>query len=151
MRFYRWSRTFFFCSQCRWIHYSNPLPVAVCAALKDNRMILAVKRKNAPGKDQWALPGGFIEAGENPENACLRELKEETGVVGRVKRLIEVYERDTGVYGSLLVIGYQVEVINDEIIIDSNEIIEADFFHRDSLPQIYFPGHRRLIEAALDT
>ena len=40
--------------------------------------ILLVKRKMAPGKGLWALPGGFIEQKETARDACLRELKQET-------------------------------------------------------------------------
>ncbi|MCB9062237.1 MAG: NUDIX domain-containing protein [Halobacteriovoraceae bacterium] len=44
----------------------------------ENLKILLIKRKNNPYKNFWALPGGFLEEGENPHTACLRELEEET-------------------------------------------------------------------------
>ncbi len=42
--------------------------------------ILLVKRKFAPGKGLWALPGGFLNQNETARTACIRELREETGV-----------------------------------------------------------------------
>ena len=42
--------------------------------------VLMVKRKAEPGKGLWALPGGFIGANEFIDDACLRELKEETKI-----------------------------------------------------------------------
>lgn len=42
--------------------------------------VLLVKRKNYPYKDQWAIPGGFVNINENLEDAARRELKEETNV-----------------------------------------------------------------------
>ncbi|CAB5214717.1 COG1051 ADP-ribose pyrophosphatase [uncultured Caudovirales phage] len=42
--------------------------------------VLLIKRKNNPYAGHWALPGGFIDPGETPMQAALRELVEETGV-----------------------------------------------------------------------
>lgn len=45
-----------------------------------NSKILLIKRKKDPFKGQWALPGGFVDPGENAEQAAKREMIEETGV-----------------------------------------------------------------------
>lgn len=42
--------------------------------------VLLVRRKNAPGRGLWALPGGFLEGRERLCQGALRELKEETGL-----------------------------------------------------------------------
>lgn len=42
--------------------------------------VLLIRRKHAPGKDLWALPGGHVNPTETAEEASLRELKEETGI-----------------------------------------------------------------------
>lgn len=42
--------------------------------------VLLIERANDPFKNQWALPGGFVDMEENLETAALRELEEETGV-----------------------------------------------------------------------
>ena len=56
-----------------------------CVVLDARNRLLVVRRKMPPFKGQFSLPGGFVEIGETVEDACRRELLEETGV--KVKRL----------------------------------------------------------------
>ena len=65
-------------------HYLTPsitVDAIVLNSLKNS--ILVIKRKFDPFKGFWALPGGFLDYNEEPLTACLRELKEETGLLGR--------------------------------------------------------------------
>lgn len=133
------------CQRCGWINYKNPLPVAVCVAKDKKNKVFVAKRNLKPGKNKWALPGGFIESGETPEFACLRELKEETGLEGKIKRLLGVYLQKTKYYGWLLVIGYEVKVYKNKIVLN-DELKEANFFPKKEIPCIPFSSHRKMIE-----
>lgn len=52
----------------------------VDAVVVQSGHVLLIKRKASPGKNQWALPGGFINQTETLQEAMLRELKEETKI-----------------------------------------------------------------------
>ncbi|MFJ6724558.1 (deoxy)nucleoside triphosphate pyrophosphohydrolase [Streptomyces sp. NPDC091281] len=58
--------------------------VVVAAALLDEGRLLAARRSAPPDlAGRWELPGGKVEAGERPEEALVRELREELGVLAR--------------------------------------------------------------------
>ena len=57
-----------------------------------NEEVLLVKRKRAPYKGQWSIPGGKQELGETVTQAARRELMEETGVEVNELTLIDVVD-----------------------------------------------------------
>jgi mutator protein MutT len=56
---------------------TSPIRAASAAVFRDGRVLIA-RRANPP--HLWSLPGGRVGAGETPEQAAIREVREETGV-----------------------------------------------------------------------
>ena len=69
----------------------TPLLTADCVAVDAKGRVLLVRRGHPPFKGKHALPGGFVEIGETVEEACRRELMEETGVKAGRLELLGVY------------------------------------------------------------
>ncbi len=56
--------------------------VAACALIDaDGRVLIAERPAGKPMAGLWEFPGGKVDAGERPEDALIRELKEELGIV----------------------------------------------------------------------
>jgi len=60
--------------------YPNRPILGVGAIIICDGKILLEKRKYAPGKGKWTIPGGLVELGESTEQTVIREVKEETGL-----------------------------------------------------------------------
>ena len=95
------------CPKCKSIHYQNPKPTATLICIKNNQILL-VKRAFNPQKGSWSLPGGFIELQETPEDAAVRELKEETNLNGEVVKLLGTCSHFNSVFGDILLIGIKM-------------------------------------------
>ena len=52
--------------------------------------LLMIRRKNPPFQNQLALPGGYLDYKESPQDGCLRELREETNLEGQSCELLTV-------------------------------------------------------------
>ena len=65
--------------------------VAVDGIVIHNGKLVAIRRRNEPFRGMPALPGGFVELGEATVDAVVREVREETGLETRVKRLVGVF------------------------------------------------------------
>ena len=73
------------CDECG--QWEKP-SLAVDAIVIDGDKMLLIKRGKEPWKGMLAFPGGFVEQGEDPEVAVIRELKEECGLDGVVEKLV---------------------------------------------------------------
>lgn len=133
-----------FCELCDEPIYENPVP-ASCLVVVDNRnRVLLVKRSVAPKKGFWCLPGGFMELGESPEKAALRELKEETGLSGRIEMLLGVSSNPSALYHTVLMVGYLIRQYTGTLIA-GDDADDAVYLHYDELPEIAFESHERFI------
>ena len=59
--------------------------IRVCGVVIRHHSILMVHHQH-DGREYWTLPGGGVESNETPEQAVVREIKEETGLDVKVKR-----------------------------------------------------------------
>ena len=76
--------------------YANPHATASAVVQDDAGRILLGRRAGEPEAGKWDLPGGFLEEGEHPLDALLRELREETGVEIEPLELVAI---ELDVYG----------------------------------------------------
>src|SRR3990172_2657357 len=86
------------CRRCGWTFYNNPVPAVLGIAERGQRLLLA-RRAAPPYRGTWDLPGGFLEAGETPERALARELREELGVRALAPRFIGFFPDSYGAGG----------------------------------------------------
>lgn len=78
----------FLCESCGFVHWNNPLPVAVILIPHRDGGFVFVKRKKNPQAGKFALPGGFVDPYETALAAAIREAKEETGLDIVIDRLL---------------------------------------------------------------
>jgi len=112
--------------------------------------IVLIKRKFPPFKDYYALPGGFIEKGENPKQAIRREVKEETNLNIKIIRKIGVFDEEgRDPRGSIISTVYLCQIVSDSSNMESGtdsaavelipkkkiKTIDLAFDHRDILKE----------------
>ena len=135
-----------FCSHCREPHYENPVPACCIVVIDSKERLLLVKRSVPPQTGHWCLPGGFMEIDENPESAALRELKEETGIAGKIDRLLGVTSSFSSLYPSVLLVGYLVTSFTGALQA-GDDASDVACFHHGGLPDIAFESHSRFIRS----
>ena len=124
--------------------YHNPLPAAGALLLDDDRRVLLVRRKYPPDQGTWCLPIGFAELGETIAEAALRELLEETGIVGRVTRMIDADSWRSDFYGDLLVVTFEVDKLSGTET-PGDDAEDVGYFRIDRLPPLAFPSNEKAI------
>ncbi|UCH97546.1 MAG: NUDIX domain-containing protein, partial [Candidatus Aminicenantes bacterium] len=138
-----------FCPQCQYPVYENPLPATAAVVINEAHEILLVKRNVEPKAGQWCLPGGFVEMGESPEDACLRELKEETGLEGEIDQWAGNVLSESPVYRWVIVMGYSIRNFRGRLRA-GDDCSEAVFFKYETMPEIAFRSHRQILKNVLE-
>ncbi|MBU2627879.1 MAG: NAD(+) diphosphatase, partial [Proteobacteria bacterium] len=126
------------CSQCNLISYPRISPAIITAVVKDRQLLLA-RGINFPNKKMFSVLAGFVEPGESLEACIKREIFEEVGI--KVKN-IQYFKSQSWPFPDSLMIGFTAEYESGRLLIDTNEIVEADWFDAQTLPLV--PGKQAL-------
>jgi 8-oxo-dGTP diphosphatase len=137
------------CTGCREVCYENPLPVASVILPNRNREVLLVRRAREPFKDMWCFPIGFAETGESIEDAALRELREETGIEGRIVQLVDVSSHRNPFYGDLLIVTFEGEKTGG-VERAGDDAVDCAYFPAMSLPKLAFDSQERASQKFID-
>jgi 8-oxo-dGTP diphosphatase len=101
--------------------------------------VLLIERRNPPFAGSWALPGGFVEQGEQVAQAAPRELEEETGLKVADLELLGVYDtpgRDPR--GWTVSVVYLTRVEGMPTVAGADDASDARWFALDALPRLAF-------------
>lgn len=131
------------CPTCGWICFIDP-KVAAAVLIEQDRRVLLVRRVNEPFRGLWTLPAGFINGGEDPAQAAMRECLEETNLIVTVKRVLDVIAGREHRRGADFVIIYQAEIVSGEIV-PADDADAADWFAYDALPPLAFEATQKIL------
>lgn len=137
------------CPACRLIQYENPIPSVAAVLAKEGRFLL-VRRAVEPAIGAWCLPGGFIEVGETVEQALVREVQEETGIVCQPRSVLDIASVLGGFYGDVVVIGYAADYVSGEpqAAFDAKDV---GLFAAEKLPPLAFPAHTAFLQRYMNS
>lgn len=135
--------------------YAYPRPsvtvdMIVVRLLNNSQHILLIERKDEPFKDQWALPGGFVDIDEGIEDAAYRELKEETSISDiKLNQFRTFGKPGRDPRGRTISIIYFGELVNENQKIEAgDDAKKLKWFSIESLPKLAF-DHLQIIESFL--
>lgn len=131
---------------CRQRYYPQIAPSIIVAIRRDDKILLAKHTKHR--NDIYTVLAGFVEVGERVEQAVSREVKEECGI--DIKNIRYVSSQPWPFPHSLM-LAFMADYAEGDILCDQKEILHADWYDADSLPNLppYGTIARRLIEDTL--
>jgi len=120
---------------------------AVCtlAITKDRQIILAKQFRPGPNEVLLEIPGGGVEKGETPEQAGERELLEETGYKGDIKRIAESFECAYSTMKRYCMVVTNCEKVADQNL-EENEFAEIVLLSLDDFRELLRSGKMTDVE-----
>ena len=127
-------------------------PIAgVAATVFRGSKVLLVRRGNEPSKGMLGIPGGVVELGETAEDAVVREVEEETGILVKPLRVLDIIDsivRDDegGIRFHYVLIEFLCEPIGGELRA-SSDVSDALWAPLESLEELnVMPRTKTFIE-----
>ncbi|MER7508950.1 NUDIX hydrolase [Streptomyces lavendulae] len=104
-------------------------------------------------KDYCDIPGGYVEEGESPRQACVREVQEELGITPHIGRLLVLdWAPNPGEGDKVLYLfdgGRLSPDQHQKIALQADELRGCDFHRAEQVPELTIPRLARRIEAGI--
>jgi mutator protein MutT len=128
------------CVGCEQVFYLDP-KLAAGVVVNYQGGVVLLRRGIEPCLGKWVFPGGFVDRGEHPEQAAIREAREEAGIEVALRGLLGVYHDPPG--SPVVLVVYHAE-LRSGTPIAADESLEVGFFPLDRLPwsDLAFPTTR---------
>ena len=107
--------------------------------------LLVVRRGREPGLGLWSVPGGRVEPGESVEQACAREVREETGLQVAVGSLVGRVERAAPGGGTYVIDDLACTVVGPSALTPGDDADDARWVTRGELARL------RTVDLLLET
>ncbi len=117
------------CQACGFVLYLDP-KVATGVIVPMDGGILLLRRAIPPSYGKWVFPGGYVDRGETPEAAAVREAKEEAGLDVKIRRMVGLYAYPGN---AVILTVYAGEVTGGSLQLDE-ESLEARIFPPAGIP-----------------
>lgn len=116
--------------------YNTGYNIGVGGAVVRDDKLLFIRRASRHGRGNWQLPGGFIEPDETIEQAVVREVEEETGVIAEVEAVLGLRSRYDPDSGNGMYVILLLHAVSGEPRPDGRETDHAEFFALDQIREL---------------
>ncbi len=129
-----------YCTSCGLVVFDDPKVAAIVLVQYNGKLVL-VRRDIDPFRGHWSFPSGYVDRAENVESEAVREVKEETGLDIRLRRLLGVYSQQGN---HVILVVYTADAIGGTLEA-LDEVQEVGLFSSDELPPLPFPHDEEII------
>lgn len=119
------------CSACGQVHFPRVPPAVIVLIEREGEILLGRSTRFATGV--YSTLAGFVEPGESLEECVHREVMEEVGVrLGKLR----YFGSQPHPFPNSLMVGFVAEWAGGDIVLEDDEIEDAQWFTRDALPKL---------------
>jgi ADP-ribose pyrophosphatase YjhB (NUDIX family) len=137
------------CPKCEWTFYRNPVPVVAAVIINDKEEVVMIKRKFPPRAGEWALPSGYLEIYQTPEEGVVEEMLEETGLIGEVDHFIGYTIGENPFYIKVLSLCFAMRIKGGELRA-GDDAIDARFVPLSDLIPVAFETQKKFLEIEME-
>jgi ADP-ribose pyrophosphatase YjhB (NUDIX family) len=130
------------CPACDHVHFFDP-KVAAAAWIEEDGRLLLVRRAVMPQRGLWTIPGGYVDAWEDPASAVLRECAEELGVAVELTGLLDIVAGREHPRGAGFVIFYSAR-LRTRNLQPADDVDQVGWFGAHELPVLAFEATRSM-------